>query len=114
MVEIKDKGLLLNIIEHCLRVEETIIGKSEKEFHENKDIQDIVCFNVLQIGELVKHLSQKFFFSYSGVPWKRIKGLRDIIVHGYGTINWDNLWITASEDIKPLRTYCEKIVEENK
>ena len=114
MVEIKDRGLLLNIIEHCFRVEKTISGKSEKEFSENKDVEDIVCFNVLQIGELVKHLSQKFISSHGGVPWKRIKGLRDIIVHGYGTISWDRLWITASEDIKPLRTYCEQILKESK
>ena len=90
MVEIKDKGLLLNIIDHCLRVEETLAKVDKKEFDSSKDIQDIVCFNVLQIGELAKHLSRDFILSYGGAPWKKIKGLRDIIAHGYGTIDWGN------------------------
>ena len=113
MVEIKDKGLLLNIIDHCLRVEETLAKVDKKEFDSSKDIQDIVCFNVLQIGELAKHLSRDFIFSYGGAPWKKIKGLRDIIAHGYGTIDWDKLWKTASKDIRPLRQYCEQIIKAN-
>ena len=44
---------------------------------------------------------------------KRIKGLRDRIVHGYETIDLDIIWETAKEDIQPLQDYCEKIIKDN-
>ena len=79
----------------------------------SKDVRDIVCFNILQIGELAKHLPSSFIDNHSGVPWKNIKGMRDWVVHGYGTIDFDTIWKTAVEDIKPLREYCESILETN-
>ena len=36
---------------------------SKTSFYDNKDIIEIVCFNVLQIGELVKNFSSDFMFN---------------------------------------------------
>ena len=48
------------------------------------------------------------------MPWDDIKGMRDIVAHQYGTIKFDDVWKTASQEIKPLREYCENILDENK
>jgi len=50
---------------------------------------------------------------YSKMPWKDIKGMRDWVAHGYGTIDLNKVWKTATEDIKPLFDYCESILNEN-
>lgn len=113
MLNIKEKGILLCIIEHCQRIEGKIIGATRETLDTNKDIEEIICFNILQIGELTKNLSLDFISKYPQVPWKKIKGMRDIVAHGYGTIDLDQVWKTASEDIKPLREYCELIMKEN-
>ena len=47
------------------------------------------------------------------MPWKDIKGMRDWVAHGYGTIDLNKVWKTATEDIKPLFDYCESILNEN-
>lgn len=39
-----------------------------------------------------------------------IKGMRDWVAHGYGTIDWSDVWNTATKDIAPLRLYCEEIL----
>ena len=39
--------------------------------------------------------------------------MRNRIVHSYGTIDIDRVWLTATEDIKPLREYCDKIIKGN-
>lgn len=114
MVNTKEKGILLHIIEHCSRIEETINNVDKKTFDNDKNIKDIVCFNIFQIGELAKHFSDEFVSKYPGVPWKNIKGMRDIIGHGYGTIEWDRVWVTATLDIKPLRVYCQSIIDSTK
>ena len=114
MITSNEKGIMLYIIKHCKRIEEKIDGLSEKNFLADADIKDIVCFNVLQIGELVKGLSPAFLSQYNKMPWKDIKGMRDWVAHGYGTISFDEVWKTASKDVIPLRKYCEAILKENK
>ena len=113
MLDIKEKSIIYCIVDHCKRVEETIKEKTKIDFDNSQDIRDIVCFNILQIGELAKNLSSSFIATYCDVPWKSIKGMRDWVAHGYGTIDFDTIWKTASEDIKPLSEYCKAILEEN-
>ena len=113
MLNIKEKGTLSCIIVHCERIEEKINIITKEEFSSNPDVKDIVCFNIFQIGELAKNLSMEFIQKYDQVPWNKIKGMRDRIAHGYGTIEMDRVWLTAIEDIKPLREYCEEILRNN-
>ena len=114
MLGTKEKGIMLNIISHCERIEEKTIDISKQEFDKSKDIQEIVCFNIFQIGELAKNLSLEFIHQYNGVPWSQIKGMRDKIGHGYGTVKMDDVWSTAINDIRPLREYCQQIISDNK
>lgn len=114
MVNDLDIGILTNIIEHCVRIEETIPRVSSiEEFSTNKDVQDILCFNILQIGELANHLSPEFIAQYKAIPWRKTIDMRNIIVHGYGTIKMDRVWKTAIQDIKPLHQYCEQLIKLN-
>ena len=53
------------------------------------------------------------YTKYNGVPWKNIKGMRDKVAHEYGTIDLDQVWNAATNDIRSLREYCEKILNEN-
>lgn len=98
------------IIKHCKRVEEKIKGVDRKQFDNSEDIREIICFNIFQIGELVKQLPPEFLSTYNKMPWKDIKGMRDYVGHGYGTIEFDIVWKTATQDVKPLREYCESIL----
>ena len=114
MLSVKEKGILLYIINHCKRIEEKVTNLSKEEFDNSDDIKEIVCFNIFQIGELVKNLSSEFLLKYNEMPWKDIKGMRDRVGHGYGTIDMNVIWKTATEDITQLRKYCEKIIDEDK
>ena len=113
MLTVKEKGIILYIIKHCNRIESKIDGVPFEIFLRDEDVKEIVSFNVLQIGELAKNLSPEFLERYSGVPWKSIKGMRDWVAHGYGTIDLKEVWNTAVNDISSLRQYCEQIINEN-
>ena len=113
MVDNKDNGVLHSIIAHCERIETKTLNVKKETFLKNDDLIEIVCFNIFQIGELVKKLSKNITTKYQGVPWTKIAGMRDRIGHGYGTINFSKVWVTVKEDIKPLKEYCEKILSEN-
>lgn len=114
MLGIKESGILIYIIQHCKRIEEKISNVTREQFEKDIDSKEIVCFNIFQIGELAKSLSIDFISNYGNVRWKDIKGMRDIIGHGYGTIDLNIVWKTATVDIVPLRQYCEEILNSEK
>ena len=113
MLDIKDKGRLLQIIKHCTKIEDKISNIKKKEFNDDEDIREIICFNIFQIGELAKGLSDEFITKYNKQPWKEIKGMRDRIGHGYDTIDVDIVWNTAKTNIKELNKYIKDIIADD-
>ena len=65
---------------------------------------------MFQIGELANGLSVEFIKEFNKMPWKQIIGMRNRIVHGYDTINFEIVWRTAIESIPELnfrlRFFC--------
>lgn len=113
MLSDREKSLLINIIKHCDKILEKTKDLSKEEFEANEDLVQIICFNILQIGELAKNFEPTFIAKYNKVPWNQIKGMRDKVAHGYGTIDLNRVWDTALRDVKPLYNYCQSILHEN-
>ena len=104
--------MLLNIINHCKRINEKTSNISKEDFLNDEDTVEIVCFNIIQIGELAKRLPSDFINKYCGVAWQQIKGMRDKVAHGYGTIDKIKIWDTARDDINTLLDYCQTIINQ--
>ena len=113
MLTLKEKCILEYITDHCKRIEEKAASATRETLNVDKDFEEIICFNLLQIGELAKSLEPDFIARFPGVPWRDIKKMRDRVAHGYGTIDLDIVWNTVSQDVKPLREYCEEIINNN-
>ena len=111
MLNVKNKGKLIQIVKHCERIEYKIRNISRSQFDEDIDLREIVCFNLFQIGELAKGLSDEFVRKYDKVPWKQIKGMRDRIGHGYDSIDVEIVYNTANESIAELKEYCLQILD---
>ena len=58
---------------------------------------------LLNIGELVKAISDDTKEKNKGVAWKEMAGLRDIAAHKYHSLNMERIWITAKDDIPVLK-----------
>lgn len=114
MLSVKENGLLLGIIKHCNKINEKMNGLTRDQFDKNEDVVQIICFNILQIGELAKNFEPEFIRKYNAVPWNKIKGMRDKVAHGYDKIDLERVWNTALYDINPLLNYCLQIIDESK
>lgn len=112
MLDVREKEIILHIIDHCERIIENVKEIDFETYERDRNIQDIILFNIFQIGELSKSLSNEFIQKYNAVPWKNIKGMRDVIGHGYQSINSQRIYDTAKKDIYYLYDYC-KSLEEN-
>ena len=108
MLNVKEIGVLLQIIKRCNRI------SSKMKNINYEDLKEIVCFNIFQIGELVSKLSEAFTKKNNKIIWSRIKGMRNRIVHGYSSINFEVVWDTINISIPELENYCHEILEKEK
>lgn len=59
-------------------------------------------YNFIIIGEASANLSDEFKEKYSHVPWHKIIGLRNVLVHGYFKIELGEIWSAAVNDLPRL------------
>ena len=85
----------------------------ENHFPKVYPIKDSVSMNLLQIGELVPKLSDDFIQCTSkSIPWRNIKGMRNLLAHDYGSMNIEIVWETAVGDIPALQDFCKPYAEQ--
>ncbi len=72
-----------------------------------------VCMTVINIGELVKNLSDDFRSSNNHVPWKLIAGFRDIAAHKYGSLRMKDVYTTVMDDFPILKENINEILLKN-
>ena len=77
---------------------------------------DATCMLLIAVGESLKNLDKvtdgQLLASYPDIPWKQVKGMRDIISHHYFDIDPAQvLWITTNE-ITPLKRAIEHFIKE--
>lgn len=71
-----------------------------------------VCMQLSLIGETVKvidHIAGDFLSSYPSIPWKQIKGLRDIVVHEYHNIDHEEVYQIMTADLPLLMAVVRQI-----
>ena len=113
----KDGQILQHITHYCSEIEATIkfFGKNCITFERNFIYSNALSIPMAQIGELSKHFSNEFIDSTKkDIPWKEIKGMRNVIAHNYHSMDKIEIWNTAINDIPTLNKYYQKILRENK
>ncbi len=109
----RDRDVLSRIILYCDEVKQTHFRftDSKEGFMNDFVYRNAIALCVLQIGELAAHLSEDFRTTYSRVPWRAIKAMRNFVAHQYGDVDPEILWETSHARIEELRAYCGSIVE---
>lgn len=65
--------------------------------------------NILQIGELVTHLSEEYLNATNKqIPWRQIRALRNIYAHAYEAVDDERVWEIVNKDIPELQSFCEE------
>lgn len=92
----------------------TSIEKYAVEGRQRFDDDELVRVWMLRhleiIGEASARISQKFRAAHPEIPWKGITGMRNVLVHGYFEIDWDEVWNTVERDIAPLKEAIQTLL----
>ncbi len=106
------RDFLQDILTAITDIENFIDGFSYDEFVRDKKTLNAVIRSIEIIGEATKNIPDTLKTQYGDLPWKRMAGMRDKLIHGYFGIDTKTLYKTAKEDIPPLKTPLQKILKE--
>ena len=73
-----------------------------EELNKNEVLLDSMMFRMIQLSENAKKLSLEYKEANSDLPWNELSGLRNRIVHDYGSVNLDIVFETLKNDIPKL------------
>lgn len=110
----KEIRSLQKMIEYIEKSIKYIDGYTYEEFIKDNKTVDATVFNISQIGELVKNISEETKSQYTNIEWNMIKGLRNRIIHDYEGINLKSIWYILENDILELKAELKKILEDEK
>lgn len=94
------------------KIEKYTKGMTKEDMIRNELVQDAVVRNLEIIGEAVKKVPDDVRNSYRDIPWKKIAGLRDILIHEYFGINMNIVWDVIKNKLQPLKAVSEELYKD--
>ena len=109
----RDISILEHIVSYCEQIEQTVarFGNDYETFVNDAIYRNAAALCILQIGELVGKLTEEFRTTHAAVPWRKIKAMRNIVAHSYGSIDSEITWEIIQDDIPELKVYCISVIE---
>lgn len=106
-----DSVYLKHILEAITKIESYAMA-GETEFFARSHWQDAIIRQLEIIGEATRHLSEKFRAGYPEVHWRRISGLRNVLIHQYMGVDIAAVWQITRKDLPPLKAQVQRILPE--
>ncbi|MBN1942220.1 MAG: DUF86 domain-containing protein [Phycisphaerae bacterium] len=77
-------------------------SEGQEAFYQDDRTQDAIIRNFEIIGEAVKQLSDDVRQAYPDIPWRRVAGFRDVLIHDYMGVKLDLVWVVIIKELPAL------------
>ena len=106
------KLFLEDILESIKAIEEYSKGMNKEKLELSRLIQNAIIREIKIIGQAVKNIPINIKNEHKEIEWRKIAGMRDIIIHGYFRVDLNAVWNVIEKDIPILKKQIEKLKQE--
>jgi uncharacterized protein with HEPN domain len=106
-----DRERLLDIAEAIENIKR-YLSRGKIAFEADEMFQVWVVRNLQIIGEAANRITEETQSQYPSIPWKKIIGMRHILVHGYFEIDLEIVWSVIQNDLPNLEVQVKKTLEQ--
>jgi len=88
-------------------------GRKRSDLDSDRMLQLSLTHLVEIIGEAAAHIGEDTRTRNPSIPWPRVVGMRNRLIHGYDTVDLNVLWDTVVDDFPSLVASLERILRAN-
>jgi len=106
-----DRLYLTSILESIHNIQEyTQLGRDA--FMQSRMQRDAVVRNFETIGEAAKQVSGDLRKVHPEIPWRKVAGFRDVLIHDYLGVDVNEVWNITERELPDLKAKVERILSE--
>jgi uncharacterized protein with HEPN domain len=106
----RDDAYLLDILIAARKAIKFVSGISRDEFEKNELVQNAVMHPLEVMGEAANLLSDDFREDHQEIPWHKMIGMRNRLIHEYFRVDYGVVWDTIAKDLPELVRLIEPLV----
>jgi len=106
----RDDAYVLDMLIAARKVREFTRNITWEQFEDDDLVQNAVMRQIQIIGEAARKVSSQFQQEHQEIPWNKIIGMRNRLVHEYFHIIPRRVWDVVEKDIPELIRLIEPIV----
>jgi len=107
------KVYLEDILEAIRKARNYTEDLSHEKFPQGGKTKDAVVRNLEVIGEAARKISEDIRSAHPEVEWRKIIGLRDIMIHEYFPVDFEVIWDVLQNKLPILESQMERILSES-
>jgi uncharacterized protein with HEPN domain len=108
----RDVERLRHIVESAERVERFIVGRTRADLESDEQLALAIVKSIEIAGEAAAHIGAEVREQLPQIPWPKVVGMRNHLIHSYFDIDNDRVWDTATVDLPELKAIIERYLNE--
>jgi uncharacterized protein with HEPN domain len=105
---------LEDILEAIGKIERYSAGMDFEQFQADEKTADAVVRNLEIIGEASRHIPREVQERNPNIPWDKMRGIRNVLVHEYFRVSLPIIWQTLKEDLPPLVPLLSEVLHQSR